>query len=478
MDTFFRSIADELGSRAVGVVLSGMGTDGMLGAEYLRDRGGLVVAQDPATAQFDSMPRAVVEAGAADIVAAPEQLTDRVLWYLKHGVGRRIRDAAEQSLDEGRVFEKIIAILREHGGNDFGLYTRNTLRRRVERRMAIHQIDKPATYLRFLQRNPGEVALLFKEMLIGVTSFFRDPDAWQTLGEEVLPALIRGLPEGGTLRAWVPACSTGEEAYSLAILFREVLSTLNPKHPVTLQVFATDLNAEAIAVARLGTYSANLESAVSAERRQRFFARERGGYRIHKDVRAMVTFATHNVTTDPPFTRLDLICCRNLLIYLNQDVQKRLMPVSTTRCAPVACCSSGAPSRRAMPPRCSACSTPRRGCIAGSRPGARRRRGSWRCASRRCRRPARTSHRRHGAPRCTAPPASSCSAPWGRRRCSSMPTARLSGSVAARATMPRLIGGRYGLSSKEFTPAMVRGSKVRVTVRIVGCGVVRGKRAP
>ncbi len=207
------------------------------------------------------------------------------------------------------------------------MYKKSTVYRRIERRMGIHQIDRIAAYVRYLQENSQEVELLFKELLIGVTSFFRDPAAWEQLRGEAFPALLAARPAGGVLRAWSVGCSTGEEAYSLAIAFKEALEQVKPEGNFRLQIFATDLDRDAIDKARQGFYPANIAADVSAERLRRFFIKEENGYRVGKEIREMVTFATQNVIMDPPFTKLDILICRNLLIYLTPELQKKLLPL-------------------------------------------------------------------------------------------------------------------------------------------------------
>ena len=207
------------------------------------------------------------------------------------------------------------------------MYKKNTVYRRIERRMNIHQINKIAAYARYLQENSQEVNLLFKELLIGVTSFFRDPAAWEQLQEKAIPALLTGHPAGRALRAWSVGCSTGEEAYSLAIAFKEALEQVKPRENFTLQIFATDLDRETIDKARQGVYPTNIVTDVSPERLKRFFIKEENGYRVSKNIREMLTFATQNVIMDPPFTKLDILICRNLLIYLTPELQKKLLPL-------------------------------------------------------------------------------------------------------------------------------------------------------
>jgi two-component system, chemotaxis family, CheB/CheR fusion protein len=325
IDFFFRSLADDRHEGAIGVILSGMGSDGTLGLKAIKERGGLVLVQDPVSARFDGMPRSAIVTGLADIVAPADALPGRLIAACRHPLPRGLLPAAGSKDAPQSAVDKIMILLRAHTGQDFSLYKKSTVHRRIERRMGIHQIDRWTTYVRFLQENPVEVDLLFKELLIGVTSFFRDPAAWASLREHALPALLAERPSGGDLRAWVPACSTGEEAYSLVIVLREVLERLEARGRFTPQVFATDLDQDAIARAREGFYPANIAADVGRERLERFFVEEPGGgYRVTKDVREAVIFAPQNVLSDPPFTRLDLLSCRNLLIYLSSELQNKL----------------------------------------------------------------------------------------------------------------------------------------------------------
>ena len=223
------------------------------------------------------------------------------------------------------ALDKVVILLREQTGNDFSEYKKSTLYRRIERRMSLRQVDKIASYVRFLHENPQEVEQLFKELLVGVTSFFREPDIWEQLKSEAMPRLLVGRPPGQPLRAWVPACSTGEEAYSLAIAFREAVEQTKSGGRFTLQVFGTDLDSTATEKARQGVYPANIAADVSEERLRRFFVQEDQQYRVSKEIREMVIFAPQNVAMDPPFTKLDLLTCRNLLIYLAPELQKKLL---------------------------------------------------------------------------------------------------------------------------------------------------------
>src|SRR6476646_4167338 len=272
------------------------------------------------------MPRSAIDAGLADIVAPAEELPGKILAYLQRTpLAGKAEGPGEEKMRSS--LQKALILLRTRTGHDFSLYKRNTLYRRIERRMGIHQIDKLAGYVRYLQENSQELDLLFKELLIGVTSFFRDPAAWQQLRQEVLPALIARLPAGRPLRAWVAGCSTGEEAYSLAMVCREAMEKLKPRKDFAVQIYATDLDRDAIDKARQGVFPQNIAADVSRERLNRFFIKEQGGYRVRTEVREMVIFAPHNLIQDPPFTKLDLLSCRNLLIYLAPEMQKKLFPV-------------------------------------------------------------------------------------------------------------------------------------------------------
>ena len=326
IDLFFLALADDQRERAIGVILSGMGSDGTLGLRAIKENAGLAVVQSPDSAQFDSMPKSAIEAGLADITAQPQEMWALILAYLKHSPrGLHAAPANILELKNQSALEQIVILLLERTGNDFSLYKKNTIYRRIERRMGLHQIDTIAQYVRYLRENLQELDLLFKELLIGVTSFFRDPLVWESLKSDAMPKLFTEYPAGKALRAWVPACSTGEEAYSLAIVFKEALLESQCHQPFKLQIFATDLDQDAIDKARQGFYPASIADDVSADRLSRFFSVDGDGYRINKEIREMLIFAPHNVIMDPPFTKLDIISCRNLLIYLTPELQKKLI---------------------------------------------------------------------------------------------------------------------------------------------------------
>jgi two-component system CheB/CheR fusion protein len=325
IDCFLRALADDQHERSIGVILSGMGSDGMLGLRAIKERAGAAFVQDPATAGFDGMPRSAIEAGLADVIAPAEALAGKVLAYLQHVPLLTTQPELSRAEAAQSGLDKVVLMLRTQTGHDFSLYKKSTLYRRIERRMGLHQLPKVADYVRYLRVNPQETQLLFKELLIGVTRFFRDPPIWEELQTEAIPALLAAHLSDGMLRAWTAGCSTGEEAYSLAIVFREALERVKPAGRYWLQIFATDLDRDAIDKARIGIYPANIAADVGEARLQRFFVQEEHGYRVSKEIREMVIFAPHNLVMDPPFTRLDLLTCRNLLIYLKPDLQKKLL---------------------------------------------------------------------------------------------------------------------------------------------------------
>ncbi|MDP3916089.1 MAG: chemotaxis protein CheB [Bacteroidota bacterium] len=324
IDFFFHSLADDRLEQSIGIILSGMGSDGSSGLRAIKEQAGIVLVQDPVAAKFDSMPRAAIEAVIADVVAPANELPEKLISIIKHPY--LVTPKTPQSLEKDTSsLEKIIILLRAQSGHDFSLYKKTTLYRRIERRMGIHQILKIASYVRYLQENPTEVEILFRELLIGVTNFFRDPAVWELLKEKVIPSVFTKLPHGHVFRAWIPACSTGEEAYSLAIVFKEALEKLNMTRNFSLQIFATDLDSTAIDKARKGIYPANIVTDVSQTRLNRFFIKAGDHYRLNAEIREMVIFAPQNVIKDPPFTKLDFLSCRNLMIYMDAELQKKLL---------------------------------------------------------------------------------------------------------------------------------------------------------
>jgi len=327
IDFFLRSLADDCREQSIGVILSGMGSDGSLGLRAIKEKAGGTFAQTPSSAKFDSMPRAAIDSGLADVIAPAQELPQKILRYLQHTPPNIPASAGISAKDE-RELAKVLVLLRTQTSHDFSLYKKSTIYRRIERRMGLHELSEIAAYVRYLQENPQESELLFKELLIGVTSFFRDPAVWDDLRDNAIPELLAAHPEGGMLRAWSVGCSTGEEAFSLAIVFKEALKKLKPAKHFSLQIFATDLDKDAIDRARAGLYPENIAADVSAGRLREFFAKsEHGGFCVKKEIRETVIFAPQNLVMHPPFTKLDLVTCRNLLIYLDAELQKKLMPL-------------------------------------------------------------------------------------------------------------------------------------------------------
>ena len=327
IDFFLRSLAADRREHGVGVILSGMGSDGTLGLRAIKEEAGAAFVQSPESAKFEGMPRSSINAGLADVTAPAEELAQEIIAYLKHVPQWVTRPEVDSGASRSSGLDKVLLLLRAQTGHDFSLYKKSTLVRRIERRIGLHHLAGINDYVRYLRDNPQEAGFLFKELLIGVTSFFRDPAVWEQLKDDVIPALLAARPGGGTLRAWVTACSTGEEAYTLAIVFREAVEQMHPNAHWSLQVFATDLDRDAIDKARTGAYPANIAADVTDARLRRFFVDDERGYRVGKDIREMVIFAPHDLVRDPPFTRLDLLTCRNLLIYLEADLQSKLMPL-------------------------------------------------------------------------------------------------------------------------------------------------------
>ncbi len=323
IDFFLCSLADDQKEFAVGIILSGMGSDGTIGVGAIKEKNGTVIAQEPASAKFDSMPRNAINSGFVDVVAPPQEIYLKLTEFLENLPVVKTDQTIVK--DNKSALEKIIILLRTHTGNDFSLYKKNTVYRRIERRMSVHKIDGINSYVHFLQENPKEVHILFKELMIGVTNFFRDPLVWEKLKESIIPAIVDKQLPSTTIRAWIPGCSTGEEAYSLAIVFKEVMQQVNPNGGFSLQVFATDLDNEAIETARKGIFPLKIEDDISPKRLSRFFTKTDEGYRINTEIRETIVFAQHNIIMHPPFTNIDFISCRNLLIYLDPELQRKLL---------------------------------------------------------------------------------------------------------------------------------------------------------
>ena len=324
IDSFLRSLAEDRRERAICIILSGTGSDGSLGLKAIKERGGMVMVQEPSTAAYDGMPRSAVATGLADYVLPIDQMPAALLSYVRHfyfHAGDLPQHPGDLILPDTLI--SILDLVRAKTNHDFRPYKRNTLVRRIERRMSLHQFVSAREYLRMLKDSNDEVQALFKDLLISVTNFFRDPEAFATLEQSVLEPLVRAHPEDVPLRVWVPGCATGEEAYSLAICLSELLRRIQKSSP--LQIFATDIDEQALETARLGLYPESIANDIAPERLQRYFMHEQPYYKASKALRDSVVFAAQNLTSDPPFSKLDLISCRNLLIYLDPTVQKRVI---------------------------------------------------------------------------------------------------------------------------------------------------------
>jgi two-component system, chemotaxis family, CheB/CheR fusion protein len=322
VDYFFRSLAEDQGSRSIGIVLSGTGSDGTFGLQSIKEAGGITFAQEPTSAKYDGMPRSAIDSGWADFTLAPEDIATELLRVRNHPYLTRKRASSPQAQES---VGKLIVLMRAAFGNDLTYYKPTTMDRRIERRMALQKIESLTDYVKFVQGNPGELRLLYKDMLISVTNFFRDPESFETLKTAILSRMLESKETGGHIRFWIPACSTGEEAYSLAIALFELLG--ERAQEFRIQIFGTDVDESSIQYARRGLYPHNIALDVSPERLQRFFIKKENGYQITRRIRDVVVFSVQNVTRDAPFSRLDLVSCRNLLIYLRPSMQKRVLRI-------------------------------------------------------------------------------------------------------------------------------------------------------
>jgi len=327
IDFFFRSLALDQHERAIGIILSGTGSDGTLGVRAIKGEGGMVIAQNPASTEYDGMPRSAIATGLVDYELPPAEMPAQLIAYMAFAFDKRRLPVTAPAPKTENALKKIFILLRAQTRHDFSQYKPSTIHRRVERRMAVHQIEGMEEYVKKLQQNPEEVEALFRDLLIGVTNFFRDPEAFKALEEKVIPKLFAGKTTDGLIRAWSPGCSTGEEAYAITILLLERIEALKQSYRV--QVFATDIDSRAIVLARAGLYPASIAADISPERLARFFTAEPDGraYRVHKGIRDMLVFSEQDLIKDPPFSKLDLISCRNLLIYMGSELQKRLIPL-------------------------------------------------------------------------------------------------------------------------------------------------------
>jgi two-component system CheB/CheR fusion protein len=322
IDHFFRSLAHDCGTRAIAIVLSGSGSDGSRGVREVHNMGGLVIAQDAATAAFDSMPNAAEETGVVDVTAAPDEIAGTLLRLVNHPLQRAATSQDQPPVPEDGI-KRILRVIRDTYGIDFTYYKPTTVMRRIERRLLLNHAMNLDAYVETVSRDSEELNLLYKDLLIGVTEFFRDPPAFRLIEDRVLSEALLKIPAGQEVRIWSAGCATGEEAFSLAILVHERLSAMN--RPINVRIFATDVHRASLDFASAGIYNKASVERLSSSRLERYFTKTREGYRVSQDLRNMVVFAPHNLIKDAPFTRLDLISCRNLLIYLQPLAQKKAL---------------------------------------------------------------------------------------------------------------------------------------------------------
>ena len=332
IDFFFRSLAQDLQSRAICIILSGTGHDGTQGLRAVKAEGGMAMAQNPESTEYDGMPRSAIETGLVDFQLPPAEMPAQLISFVNHAFGKLRHSTPTQKLGADNAQKKIFILLRSQTGHDFSQYKPNTIMRRIERRMAIQQISTIDEYVKYLQQTPNEIDSLYKDLLIGVTSFFRDPPVFLEFESKIIPQLFEHKSPDSTIRVWTPGCSTGEEAYSIAILLNEYTNKLADTY--TIQIFATDIDGQAIATARAGLYPASIATEISSDRLAEYFVPEPDStstdptsYRIKKKVRDMIVFSEQDIIRDPPFSKLDLISCRNLLIYMGSDLQKKIIPL-------------------------------------------------------------------------------------------------------------------------------------------------------
>ncbi|HTY47402.1 MAG TPA: chemotaxis protein CheB [Methanomassiliicoccales archaeon] len=327
IDQFLRSLAEDQGINAIAVILSGNSTDGSFGLRAVKGNMGMGMAQDPDTARYDNMPRSAIATGLVDYVLAPDEMPQQIVNYLRTLTSRIEKEQLKELPGDKEAVSKILNIVMGQTGHDFSLYKRNTVCRRIERRMNVHQIATKSAYADLLQKDQSEANTLFKELLIQVTRFFRDQEAFEALKHVLRKEVLERKPEGSDLRVWVPGCSSGEEAFSIAMVLSEIMQEMDKRFSV--QIFGTDIDDGAIDIARAGVYPASIASDVGQRRLDRFFMKEDGKLKVKKEIREMAIFAPQNAIRDPPFVRLDLISCRNLLIYFEPVLQRKLLETMT-----------------------------------------------------------------------------------------------------------------------------------------------------
>jgi two-component system, chemotaxis family, CheB/CheR fusion protein len=325
IDDFMRTLAQEQGNRAVGVILSGLGTDGTLGMAEIHAQGGITFAQEEQTAKYDGMPHSVIAAGCVDYVLPPRGIARELARIARHPyvVKSESAEAAALIPSADMGLNTIFQLVRRSTGVDFTNYRQTTILRRIQRRMVVQKLDELEDYVKYVRSNPAELKKLYQDLLINVTSFFRNPQVFEALKTEVFPKLLKSHPAEASLRIWTPGCASGEESYSVAIVLLEYLGNKVPQ--VSIQLFGTDVSETGVDKARAGVYPENIQADVSPERLRRYFTKVEGGYRVSKSIRDMCIFAQHNLLNDPPFSQMNLICCRNLLIYLEPVLQNKVI---------------------------------------------------------------------------------------------------------------------------------------------------------
>ena len=324
IDHFFRSLAEDRKENAIAVILSGNASDGSLGIKAIHSNLGMIMVQSPETAKYDSMPRSAIETGLVDYVLPPNEMPGMIVKYVQ-AFGTKGRPPKIEPVGAFDAEHKILSIVRSGTGHDFSLYKKSTVNRRIERRMTVHQIDDKEQYAAYLLANPQEIHLLFKDLLIDVTNFFRNPEAFESLKDTLKKTLFLPNSHKDELRVWVTACSTGEEVYSIAIILKELMVETGKTFRV--QIFGSDINDDSINTARAGEYPLAIAEEVETRRLDKYFIKQANTYRVRKEVREMVVFAPHDIMRDPPFLHLDLLCCRNLLIYFEPLLQRRVLEI-------------------------------------------------------------------------------------------------------------------------------------------------------
>jgi two-component system, chemotaxis family, CheB/CheR fusion protein len=323
IDIFFHSLAEDFEDKAIGVILSGTGSDGSRGIRVIKENGGIIMVQDPDSAKFDGMPKSAITTGTVDFILPPQEIPAKIISYVKHPYIKDKNNGSETAIVPEDYLSKIILLLKEAFGLDFTYYKDTTISRRVERRLSINQIDNLKNYLEYLYSSKNEQKTLYKELLIGVTKFFRDIEAFHVVETEIIPAIFQSKTAKDEIRVWISACSTGEEAYSIAILLKEYMLEHNLTNDI--KIFATDVDRSAIEYASIGVYNASITADVSIDRLNRFFIQAGDSFKINDDIREMIVFATHNVIKDPPFNKIDFLLCRNLLIYFQTALQQKVL---------------------------------------------------------------------------------------------------------------------------------------------------------